>query len=108
MYNSRVETPQTTLHGGGRRLHKLDEFPKIEIGGGKYYQGEMNQMTKQKEGFGKFTWPNNTYYLGFFKNDEKHGMGVETGKYMSKIHGKECNSTYEGQQLKDMKHGIGK
>lgn len=53
-------------------------------------------MLKKKDGFGKFTWPNGTYFLGFFKDDEKHGMGIETGKYISKVTGRECNSIYEG------------
>ena len=56
----------------------------------------MDPVLKKKDGFGKFTWPNGTYFLGFFKDDEKHGMGVETGKYISKVSGRECNSIYEG------------
>jgi len=89
-------------------ISKIEQLPKKDLGDGKFYQGETNPITKFKEGFGKFTWPNGTYFLGFFKDDEKHGMGIETGKYISKINGKECNSIYEGQQVKDIKHGIGK
>ena len=67
------------------------------MGNGKFYQGEIDPQTNKRDGFGRFLWPNGTSYVGLWKNDDKHGMGIESGKYHSKIQNKVCNSVYEGQ-----------
>ena len=77
-----------------------DSYEKKNDENGKY-EGDI--VNGKYEGYGKYTWKNNNYYIGEFKEGKMHNKGIMFEK-INNI----TNIFYKGEFLNDKKKGKGK
>mmetsp|Transcript_14268 Transcript_14268/g.15811 ORF Transcript_14268/g.15811 Transcript_14268/m.15811 type:complete len:242 (-) Transcript_14268:109-834(-) len=67
-----------------------------------YYTGAKNEAN-EREGFGGITKANGDWFVGDWKRDVRHGLGIlSAGISLTKV-----TETYEGEWRYDRQHGLG-
>lgn len=52
------------------------EFKKVEIEGGLIYEGQVKKKTSEREGYGRLTWPDGSYFEGYWVDGKADGRGI--------------------------------
>ena len=70
----------------------------MQLEGSLVYEGQVKKKSGQKHGFGRMTWPDNTYFEGFWIDDKAEGRGIfKTAQGL----------ILEGEWKKDRASGLG-
>ena len=52
------------------------EFKRIEIEGGLDYEGQVKKKTGERHGYGKLSWPDGSYFEGYWGDGKAEGRGI--------------------------------
>ena len=116
---NQIDSPLKAIHNIELYEYQILECKEDVVFTGVVYKGQFNRE-KLRHGVGKLVWPNNSFYIGNFKNNVCCGHGllvlneeeiIEGEWENDKLNGKGTitlkNYTYYGDFLNGLPHGNG-